>query len=237
MTALPAATSATTEALSTERIRRHRLIDRLYHWTMAATVLTLMFTAFWPTVFLGKTVVMGDPHWIAGVVLVVLVVFHIIRALFWQNWRTMMVDRIDVQNIAPVLAASTGRAGPAPRKTGKYNGMQKLFHFGVLVLILTIVGTGCFMIFKIGTPPEIPFQIIPKNPYIIGEPTSMTWDVIYALHGLAGAAMVGMIIIHVYYALRPDEFHLIRSMLRGWISGEEYRAHFDSTRWSASEDG
>jgi hypothetical protein len=31
--------------------------------------------------------------------------------------------------------------------------------------------------------------------------------------------------------LRPDEWYLLRSMLRGWITGKEYRDHHDSRRW------
>ena len=30
------------------RVRRHHLVDRLYHWLMAASVLILMGTAFLP---------------------------------------------------------------------------------------------------------------------------------------------------------------------------------------------
>ena len=42
-------------------------------------------------------------------------------------------------------------------------------------------------------------------------------------------------IIHVYFALRPDEWHLTRSMLRGWITGKEYRDHHDPRRWQAKD--
>ena len=50
---------------------RHRGADRLYHWLMAVSVLTLLGTAFLP--ILGWKFAWLDAHWIAGVVLVALV--------------------------------------------------------------------------------------------------------------------------------------------------------------------
>ena len=49
-------------------------------------------------------------------------------------------------------------------------------------------------------------------------------------------ALVTMIMIHIYFALRPDEWHLTRSMFRGWISRKEYLDHFDPKRWKAKEE-
>ena len=33
---------------ATDRIERHKLVDRAYHWLMAASLLTLLATAFLP---------------------------------------------------------------------------------------------------------------------------------------------------------------------------------------------
>src|SRR5712691_6838268 len=128
--------ASVTQSQMADRVRRHLLIDRIYHWVMAATVLTLIYTAFWPTVFEGKTVTIGDIHWMAGILLTVLIVLHMVRAVFWQNWRSMFGDRADFENISRTIANRTGRGGAAPHKAGKYNGLQKLFHLGVAVFIL-----------------------------------------------------------------------------------------------------
>jgi len=229
MSVLTEGTSAV-GAPTTERVRRHLLIDRIYHWAMAAAVFTLIYSAFWPTIFQGRDLVISDLHWIAGVVLVALVLFHIVRAIFWQNWRYMMPDRIDAENVGRVIAKRTGRGGPAPRKAGKYNGLQKLYHLGAAAVLLVVLGTGGLLLFKIGTPSSIPMTLIPKNPYFLADPT---WDIVYALHGLAAAAVVGLVIIHMYFAIRPDEWHLTRSMFRGWISRKEYEGHHDPVRWPA----
>ena len=52
-----------------ERVPRHSLTARLFHWIMAAAMLTLLFTAFLPKV--GVKFNWVTYHWIAGAVLTV----------------------------------------------------------------------------------------------------------------------------------------------------------------------
>ena len=59
---------------------------------------------------------------------------------------------------------------------GKYNGLQKLYHAGIAVLVLAIVATGLLMLLKIDTP------LWRRNPYWFAD---YQWGVIYAAHGLA----------------------------------------------------
>ena len=61
-----------------ERIPRHSLAARLFHWIMAASMFTLLITAFLPKV--GVQFDWVTYHWIAGTVLTVSIVFHIIHA-------------------------------------------------------------------------------------------------------------------------------------------------------------
>ena len=53
---------------------------------------------------------------------------------------------------------------------------------------------------------------------------------------LAALCLVTMIIVHVYFALRPEKLYLTRSMIRGWISGREYTENYDSSRWMADRE-
>src|SRR5919204_5052745 len=69
------------------RIQRHAGIDRLFHWLTAASVLTLMATGLLPV--LGVHFNWVVVHWSVGCLLIVLVVFHIVRSLIWQRFRTM----------------------------------------------------------------------------------------------------------------------------------------------------
>ena len=53
-----------TAAAIPERVPRHSLAARLFHWIMAASMFTLLFTAFLPKVGIQFNWVVY--HWIAG---------------------------------------------------------------------------------------------------------------------------------------------------------------------------
>ena len=93
----------------TDRIQRHKAIDRAYHWLMAVAMLILLVTAFLP--ILGLKFEWVGIHWVTGLVLAILVLFHIIRACFFQNFWAMMIDSTDLK--APLA------------KPGKYDLAQK----------------------------------------------------------------------------------------------------------------
>jgi formate dehydrogenase subunit gamma len=63
-----------------ERVARHSLAARLFHWIMAAAMFTLLITAFLPKV--GVKFPWVTYHWIAGIVLIASILFHIIHATF-----------------------------------------------------------------------------------------------------------------------------------------------------------
>jgi formate dehydrogenase subunit gamma len=192
------------------RIERHKLVDRAYHWLMAASMLILLVTAFLP--ILGIKFEWVGIHWVTGLVLTVIVLIHIIRASFFQNFWAMVPDGEDLR--APFA------------KPGKYSVAQKLYHLAISVLILAAIATGLLMWRKVDTP------FWQRDPYWL---STEAWGIVYAIHGVAAMALVTMVIIHVYFALRPDEWHLTRSMLRGWITGKEYRDHHDPRRWPAKD--
>jgi formate dehydrogenase subunit gamma len=206
------------------RVKRHLLADRIYHWLMAASVLILMGTAFLPII--GWKFEWVSLHWISGVVLALLVLVHIVRALVWQDWRAMVVDAADIRNGWRSVARALGRGSAAPGKPGKYKILQKLYHLAVAVLVLAIVASGLLMLLKIDTP------LWRRNPYWFAPDT---WGVVYSVHGFASMALVTLVMIHIYFALRPDEWWLTRSMFRGWITGKEYLDHCDSRRWTTSD--
>jgi formate dehydrogenase subunit gamma len=206
------------------RISRHRLADRIYHWLMAGCVLTLMGSAFFPIA--GWKFEWVSLHWMTGVALALLVLIHILRALVWQDWRAMLPDGTDMRNGWRSIRHAFGGAGPAPGKPGKYKLLQKLYHLAIALLVLSIVASGLLMLLKIDTP------LWRRNPYWF---ESDTWGVIYAIHGFASMALVTFVMIHIYFALRPEEWWLTRSMFRGTISRKEYAEHCDASRWQASD--
>lgn len=209
-------------AAPTSRVLRHQLVDRIYHWLMAASMLILIGSAFLPIA--GWKFEWVSLHWITGVVLTVLVLIHIVRALIWQDWRAMLLDSADIRDGARSIRAALGGGGPAPGKPGKYRSAQKLYHLAVAILVLSIIASGLLMLLKIDTP------FWRRNPYWFDADT---WGVIYFVHGFASMAMITLVMIHIYFALRPEEWWLTRSMVRGTISREEYAEHCDAGRWHA----
>ena len=206
------------------RVERHKLADRLYHWIMALAVVSLMTTAFLP--ILGIKFEWVTIHWISGIILALCVAFHMIRALGWQDKWLMIIDARDLSNGVSILKRSLGQASPAPVKPGKYNGLQKLYHLGVAFFILALIGSGILMLMKIDTP------FWKRNPYFLDDGD---WGLVYTVHGFGAMFMVSMVMIHVYFAIRPDEWHLTRSMFRGWMTRKDYQEHHDASRWQASD--
>ncbi len=208
------------------RVVRHKLADRLYHWLMAVAVLTLIGTAFPPQ--FGLDFAWVTIHWIAGLVLAALVIAHIVRATIWQDFWAMMIVPRDVADGWRSLRAALSRAAPAPPKPGKYRLAQKSYHLLIAVVLLTAIATGLLMLSKIDTP------WWQRNPYWLDD---HTWGVIYVLHGFAAMSVVALIMVHIYFALRPEEFWYTRSMVRGWVARRAYLAHHDPARWPAEAAG
>jgi cytochrome b subunit of formate dehydrogenase len=201
-------------------VLRHALADRVFHWLTAASVLTLLGTAFLP--ILGFKFDWVMMHWVSGLVLIAAVLFHVVRALIWQNWRTVMIYVADARELATVVRATLRRGGGAPAKPGKYSFAQKLIHFGFTLVVLAAAVTGALMLAHVETPWWRP------NPYLLRD---ATWGVVYVVHDLAALALITMVMTHVYFALRPEKLLFTRAMILGWITRREYEEHHDPKRW------
>jgi len=203
------------------RVVRHRLLDRLYHWLMAAAMLTLLFTSFLP--ILGVKFAWVDIHWIAGVILIVLVFFHILRAVILLRLRDMWVGPREFIAAAAATTREVAGGERVNRRQGKYSVGQVLYHHGVALVVITASVTGVMMMVGVDSP------FWERNPLFMSEKTR---GLVFVLHGLAGLASVSMIMVHVYFAVRPEKRYLTRSMLKGWITRGELEAHHDTSRWS-----
>ena len=43
----------------------------------------------------------------------------------------------------------------------------------------------------------------------------MTWGMMYVLHGLAGVGLIALIMVHVYFGVRPEKLPITKSMIFG----------------------
>jgi len=201
------------------RIARHSLAARLFHWVMAAAMFVLLFTAFLPVV--GVKFPWVQWHWIAGLVLTASIVFHIIHATFWLDFWSIWVGPKDIPEMKAELLREFGHDVPGP-KSGKYPLGNRLYHLAIVVTGLAVVATGMFMLVRVRTP------LFVRNPYLFGD---ATWGVTYVSHGLAGVGLVGLVIAHVYFAVRPEKWWITKSMILGWITRRQYLEHHEPSRW------
>ncbi len=203
-----------------ERIPRHSLVARLFHWIMAASMFTLLFTAFLPRV--GVQFNWVTYHWIAGVVLTISVIFHIFHASFFLDFWSIWPDRADLEDARKRVQRFMGKPAAPPRKFAKYPLENKLYHGVIILCGLSVILTGVFMMVRVRT------IFFPRNPYLFGD---MTWGLMYVLHGLAGVGLIALVMVHVYFAIRPEKLAITESMIFGSMSREFYLKEHDPERW------
>jgi cytochrome b subunit of formate dehydrogenase len=201
-------------------VPRHSLVARSFHWIMAAAMLTLLFTAFLPRV--GVQFPWVTYHWIAGAMLTASILFHIFHASFWLDFWAIWPDRIDLTDAQHRMLRFMGRPAPLPRKFAKYPLENKLYHGAIIAAGLSAIVTGVFMMFRVRT------IFFPHNPYLFSD---MTWGMMYVLHGLAGVALIALIMMHIYFGIRPEKRPITKSMIFGWMSREFYLEEHDPQRW------
>ena len=194
-----------------DHVIRHTGISRIFHWLMAACILTLLATGILPV--LGVNFDWVEPHWIAGIALTLAVFIHIGRSLNPMKLKSMWISISDVRE----FIASRGHV-----KGGKYSLEQKLMHHGITFFSLVSLATGWLMLLKIDTP------FWQRDPFIF---SAEIWGIIYVLHGISTLLFVSSIMMHIYFSLRPEKVPFLRSMFKGWITRKEFNDNHDPERW------
>lgn len=207
-----------------ERVPRHSLAARVFHWVMAASMFTLLFTAFLPKV--GVRFNWVTYHWIAGTVLTISIIFHVIHSSFWLDFWSIWPDRADLEDAVRRVRRFMGQSAPPPRRFAKYPLENKLYHGAIVATGLSVILTGVFMMFRVRT------IFFPRNPYLFGD---MTWGMMYVLHGLAGVGLITLVMVHVYFAVRPEKLDITKSMIFGSMKRDFYLQHYDPERWTIKE--
>ena len=159
---------------------------------------------------------------IAGLVLTGAIIYHVVHATFWLDFWSIWVGPKDIPEFKAEMLRELGHEVSGP-KPGKYPLGNRLYHLAIVVVGFAAVITGLLMMNRIRTP------LFVRNPYVFSD---NTWGLTYVLHGLAGVGLVGLVIAHVYFAVRPDKWWITKSMLLGWIPRRLYLEHHDTRRWN-----
>jgi cytochrome b subunit of formate dehydrogenase len=207
-----------------ERVPRHSLAARLFHWIMALSMFALLITAFLPK--LGVQFDWITYHWIAGLFLTVSILFHIIHATFVMDFWSIWPDRQDIRDATSRTLRFFGKPAPPARRFSKYPLENKLYHLVVMLAGLGVMITGLFMMKRVDS------IFKPRNPYLFSD---MTWGMMYVLHGLAGVGFIALILVHVYMGIRPEKLPITKSMIFGWMSRDFYLEEHDPKRWAVKQ--
>jgi cytochrome b subunit of formate dehydrogenase len=192
-----------------DALPRHAVIDRLFHWGTAVTMLLLLATSLAPV--LDIHFAWYGIHWVSGVILTLLILLHILRALIWQRPGTMLL----------LTAADFHRGG-----AGKYTLAQKLMHLAWTVALLVASITGLLLLQKAGVP------FMERDPY---ARSLSGWGVLTLLHDLAALLSVFLVLVHVYFGILPEKRAYLRAMVRGFIRRSELAPDHDLKRVERGE--
>ena len=203
------------------RILRHTFSARAFHWLMAIAMFALLITAFFP--WAGIQFPWVTIHWLAGVLLILTVVYHIIHSTFWQDFWSMWVGRDDVETAKREVRRFFGKEQPEGPKAAKYPLDHKMYHHVIVVVTFAAVATGVLMMFRVDT------WFWARNPYILSD---AMWGVVYVVHGLSGVALISLVIAHIYFAIRPEKWWITMSMFNGFVNRKDYLEHHDPERWA-----
>jgi formate dehydrogenase subunit gamma len=203
------------------KVTRHGASARISHWILAATTFTLLITAFVP--ILGLQFPWVTIHWIAGLVFGAYFVYHVIDTMVRGSLGSMWVTGKEIGDAGGQLKGFFSGSGE-PHRTGKWGFENKAFHHLTALAGIGVLVTGVLMFMRIDT------WFWEANPYVLGLSDS-TWGLVYVLHGLSAVGFVGLLMAHIYFAIRPDKLYLTRSMIKGWITKEEYLEHYDPAEW------
>ncbi len=203
-----------------EMITRHSFMARMFHWVMAFAMFALLLTSFLPIV--GIRFAWVQWHWMAGILLTASIIYHIIHATFFMDFWSIWIGPKDIPDFRAEMAAELAGSDDGP-KTGKYPLGNRLYHLALVVVGLSVSISGMIMMSRVRQP------LFTRNPYILAD---TTWGFTYVLHGACGIALVGLVIAHVYFALRPEKFWITKSMIFGTITRRQYLEHHDPRRWN-----
>ena len=207
------------------RIERHTSAARFFHWVMAAAMIALLITGFFPIV--GIQFPWVTIHWIAGVLLTISILYHIVHATFYLDFWSIWILPSDLQEAWQRVKNQMGQDAGAIRKHGKYPLDHKLYHLAVTIAGIAVIGTGLVMMLRIDS------ALWPRNPYLFSE---ATWGLMYVLHGLGAVLFVTLTLTHVYFAVRPEKLWITKSMIFGYVDRDRYLEHHDPQRWVVSRD-
>jgi cytochrome b subunit of formate dehydrogenase len=167
---------------------------------------------------------------VAGIIFGLYLVYHVLDTAVRLSWGSMWIGFRDIGDSLSRVRDFFRRVEDPSRRPGKWGMENKLFHHMTALAGVAVLATGILMMSRVDT------WFWSADPYRWNI-TDTNWGWIFVIHGASALAFVGLLIAHIYFALRPDKFFFTLSMIRGWIPRQDYLSHFSPERWPVSRNG
>jgi cytochrome b subunit of formate dehydrogenase len=215
------------------KVKAFDIVQRAFHWSLFGILGLVMLSGvaiFAPGTFnvllqafgVVGTTAQGtsvDIAWHTDMLwlLLGLIVIHVIWDLaVTRTGKTIVPGKADFKDTLTRVKGFFGMGPSEQPRHGKYDAFMKIFHWG-LGLSLVILGiTGIYL----------------WNPYGLFPATTPAFEnLLRLLHDIFAFLLVGLVAGHIYFAVLPINWPVLRMMFTGTISGETYNHDFDSHRW------
>jgi cytochrome b subunit of formate dehydrogenase len=124
-------------------------------------------------------------------------------------------------------------------KQFKYPSAQKLLHWSVTGATLGLILTGLVLLRRVQTPiwaATREFSVLGVEFGLggatVGSMGLVPWS--FVLHDFLAVAVLALVMGHVYFALRPREWAITRSMVTGTVPARAYAEKYSPSSWSVS---
>lgn len=209
------------------------LVQRLYHWSLFI-VLGIMIASgvalYSPGSFnyvLGAFGVAGTSaaaeeenllwHTDMTFLLLGLIVIHLVYDLaIDRGWSHQLPRRYDLSDTVVRVKSFLGLGPKIQPRHGKYDIFMKVWHWGLVGCLVFLGTTGIYM----------------WNPYGLLPTLSPGFEsILRILHDLFAFLLIGLLAMHIYFAIEPVNWPVLRSMIEGTITDKAYNHDYDSKKW------
>lgn len=214
-----------------DRVSYFDIVERLFHWsnfvvlgTMVLSGVTIFFPGPLNAIFTMFGV--GD---ISGMILLhtsfawgllVLIIIHIV----WDTGVARGFGNIwlGIKDIGDGFKRAKNFLGISEEypRDAKYDIFMKTYHWGLTVFLVIQGITGIYFM----------------NPYGLMPGLSYGMEYLFRiLHDTFAFLLIGLIMGHIYFAIIPANWQILKAMVTGTASKEFYVKHFDTARWRVRE--
>jgi cytochrome b subunit of formate dehydrogenase len=221
------------------KVKAFDIVQRVFHWSLFGILGLVMLSGvaiFAPGTFNSLLQAFGavgttaqatqvdvawhtDMLWLLLGLVVIHVVWDIVVA---RGTKTIIPFKADFGDTMTRVKGFFGFGPSVQPRHGKYDAFMKIFHWGLTLCIVILGISGIYL----------------WNPYGLFPAITPAFEsTMRLLHDIFAFLLIGLVAGHIYFAVLPVNWPVLRMMFLGNISGETYNHDFDSKRWPVKEAG